>query len=77
MSVCLVLLVNPGIAPSRYDVPFLFLLFWFVGGMFDDLTFYQVRIIGGEMGFREGGCALMLITDLPDGSYIKLYEQSE
>lgn len=29
------------------------MLFWFVGGMFDDLTFYQVRIIGGEMN-QEG-----------------------
>lgn len=51
----LFLLVNPGIAPSRYDVLFPFLLFWFVGGMFDDLTFYQVRIIGGEMNQGGGG----------------------
>lgn len=39
-----------GIAPSRYDVLLLFLLLWFVEGRYDDLTFYQVRIIGGGDG---------------------------
>lgn len=66
---CVCLLVtarNPGIAPSRYDVLFSFVLFWLVGGMFDDLTFYQVHIIGGRMMSRWG---VMMITDLPDGSY--------
>lgn len=63
LSACLAR--NPGIAPSRYEVPFLFLLFWFVGGMYDDLTFYQVRIIGGEMRFRRWVCASMLISNSP------------